>query len=231
MPGQFYLWIRLRREGLAWFSHCMCVMAWVACLTAVSTCTGCQVGGRPTPRPQPVKPSDLLLGTQDLPEGWFSRTGVLDNSHHYPLAEAALATTFDSVGQPGVANHLIMQYRDGLLAAKEFARERAAFFSLTYGETAPWEKPGALQYKSTIADQYDCACQTEIRGDGSGELATICVAISRYDEFISVFSTWILDDNMTYSDFQQVLETIDARMARHLGKTQRDAPGTATAEP
>ena len=71
------------------------------------------------------------------------------------------------------------------------------------------------QFQSAIADETHFACDP-ING---GNFDEYCEWAGRYEEFIIVFNTQMIKNEMTLHDLEKVVKAIDTLMAQHLGKT------------
>ena len=45
--------------------------------------------------------------------------------------------------------------------------------------------------------------------------------MGQYEEYVSVFFTYISSDSMTYADLEHILKAIDERMAHYLGEESK----------
>lgn len=176
----------------------------------------------PTPRPEPIDLRDLLINTSVFPPGWRVEQPPSSLREVFPRAQESLGVTFRRRGYEAIANHAVGRYSDADDAAFEYGWEHSREFGQALLVT-PWATPEALPYQSTIADQYRFACAIVDKGDGSGEQLHECVAVGRYEEFVSIFTTWVAPEYMTYTDLERILKAIDERMARYVeGKRQEE---------
>lgn len=175
------------RSPFGRFGRLLCVAISIASLVISTACVVGLPGARPTPRPQPVEASDLLLEERDLPEGWSS-SEPYDDSEHFPGTVEALFVGFGPPRRGEGALHLVLRYRDAQVAAREYEGERSRWFRTDSYVITPWHRPSSLLYQSPVADQFECACVVERSRDGLDRSLTSCLALARYDEFISVFS-------------------------------------------
>ncbi len=188
----------------------------LALLIGVALSLGCTDVGRErsATKGPPVELSGLLLSTADLPKRWVLSWGPASVRKHYPMADEALSATFWAAGGPGVAVHTVLQYKDASLAAEEFAAERAGSFRVDEDyQITPWGALAGMNYHSPTAGEFECACATKRRSDGTDQEFTLCVAIARYGQYVSMFSTWLSPTHMSPADLERVLTRIDQRMS------------------
>jgi hypothetical protein len=118
---------------------------------------------------------------------------------------------FDGVGG---THQEVYKYRTELEASWEYEREFQAREFPKYNMISPWALPEEWSYESPVADQFTFAC-------GEPELrpyeATVCVAVARYDEYISVLVTHPTPDGITLGEVERLVRAIDERMALYLG--------------
>lgn len=203
--------------------------ALLALLIPVALSLGCAglAGERQATTSVPVvRLSDLLLSREELPKGWWSQGPAASVTEHHPDANEALSTSFRSVGDGGVAVHLVLRYKDASLAARELDAERSYTFRSHHRTVKPWEPPGDMHYRSPTADEFVCACTTERDPSGTDREVTICVAIARYGQYVSEFSSWLSPKRMSVADFERVLRRIDQRVSTAVQKATPPSEAT-----
>ena len=75
------------------------------------------------------------------------------------------------------------------------------------GTKKPWIRPSELTYSSSTANQLQIACGIWI--------GRRCGMLARYQEYV-VFFDAVMDDKMTYSDFERIVIYIDEQMSAQL---------------
>lgn len=191
----------------------------LACVVLLSLCT---VSVWPKARTQPVDMYDLMLDVGAFPQGWDMCIGPAPPPEHVESERGErefLYVGFCPEGfEQGIdgAEHDVFRYRNELDAAialySDFSRHE---FSNRYTRT-PWRVPGEWAYESQAADRFKFACG-ELEPFDLGRLLWKCRAVSQYDEYISVFSTTLSPEYMTFGDLERILAAIDERMAFYLG--------------
>jgi hypothetical protein len=88
-------------------------------------------------------------------------------------------------------------------------REKSVFDVDKY--MGPWTTPPELDYTSAIADKYRVAC-----GIDSGIYQ--CRLIATYDGYFVFFRSYVTEEGLSLSIFNQLLRAIDLRMTQCLGK-------------
>jgi hypothetical protein len=107
----------------------------------------------------------------------------------------------------GLGIYLVDRYATSENAKKEYDRTKNWFFR--NGDTKiQWDKY-VLLYKSSRADEFYSACGILEADDYR------CGMVARYQEFLVFFNTTITDE-MTYTDFQNIMVYIDEQMIRYL---------------
>jgi hypothetical protein len=159
-----------------------------------------------------------------FPEGWDLELPP----HPYDLpgrvlpgnAQEGISVSLRREGSSARANHRLLRYQSEQQAAKEYRRQQAGeFFSA--GRLTPWEIPAGLSYNSPLANQYRLAC-ADIT---AAHQFRVCIAMGQYGNYLSVFSTWVSPEFMTYADLERLLRGIDERMTHCLGKSLPTAIG------
>jgi hypothetical protein len=162
--------------------------------------------------------AELLLDAQVFPAGWHVSQGPRQYGEDRAGKDNRYIE-FSSRNATKHSMHMIFQYQDDSAASYWYAEYLPAEFRSALRLT-PWETPIDLQYQSHVADQFRFACADFQYADADGNLNryTRCTAMAQYDEYVSVFFTYISLESMTYSDLERILKAIDERMAHYLGK-------------
>lgn len=187
-------------------------MTFIAASLMLSSC----IREQPVPK-RSFTTLDLLIGLSDMPPGWIVGYGPGKGRSYISPKEDSSEISFyvnDEHLQPGRrgAAHEVYRYRSSEAARgvyKDLVLPRA-------GKT-----PEGWSYQSPIADQSDFTCY-----DYEGrEPYPFCEWSARYEEYVVIFSSWLIPGYMSLEDIERVVRVIDARMAAYLGKT---APSTPT---
>lgn len=175
-------------------------------LTCMCVLLACQLRGYP-----PIE--DLLVDASAFPPGWSVSTGG-----PRPIARAPLGGTksVESVEMSfyaygGGAIERIRRFETAQGAADEFNRQSKIVFRHDEFNT-PWIVPAEISYHSLLADQSHYACSTF-----DGQSWPGCAYIAQYGEYFVHFQTSMLPDLMSYTDLENVLQSIDERMEQHVG--------------
>jgi hypothetical protein len=164
----------------------------------------------------PLKPltmwtDDLILKSGDLPSGWTLAGRALDNeegvpSHIFwfknPPAEQAGSTLSDG----------FVVYTTTALAEQAYPHIRDKYFPPTAADK--WKNMPELEFQDH-ADERNIAClPSSLYPMYTGTPLLECGAIARYQNVIvSVDGVVLLDQGLTLSDFRQMLEAVDRRVA------------------
>lgn len=164
--------------------------------------TGCAL--RAPQRELPIE--TVLLDESVFPPG--SQAGPIG-----PITDregARVAVLRSIYGKKGLANHSVYCYRSIQGAAREFEYRKSVWF-LPRENSEPWVEPSELSYRSPIADRFYLAC-------GIVHDIPMCKVIAQYEECVVRLNTHMFPEFMTFDRLEQVLQTMDERMARYLGK-------------
>jgi hypothetical protein len=192
-----------------------CTVILMVCVAAVSACTA--LSSQPVTRTPAVDTYDLMLDLSVSPSGWTACAGPeplpkRERGETESLLVWFCPPDFDGVGG---THQEMYKYRNELEATWAYNPEFQAREFPTYNMTTPWAVPDEWSYQSPVADQFRFACGEQ---DSGPYLTTVCVAIARYDEYVSVLVTHPSRDNVTLDEVERLVMAIDERMAQHLGK-------------
>jgi hypothetical protein len=164
----------------------------------------------PSPR-RTFTVNDLIIDQNKLPTNWQAFTPFFPSGDDLATKES-IAIRFGALAN-GLNNYYaeedIYRYPTIGIAKREFNY----WFSKHPGiihSVSEWK------YQSAIADESRFACDP-MNGSNFDEY---CEWAGRYDEFIIVFNTQMIKNEMTLNDLEKVVKAIDTLMAEHLGKTK-----------
>lgn len=164
-----------------------------------------------TSRSEAVDLGDLLLEKGDFPPGWNESFGPTPLPHRsYPehgAKETMLAeytpTGYEFEGRG--SEQVVYRYRNSFDAALSFY----STFSRRFRDTSDtvWQSLEGLSFESAYADRarVECAESTYIRPHRN------CIAVIQYQEFISELHVGVLDEKMSFTEFEMLLRAIDAK--------------------
>ena len=78
-------------------------------------------------------------------------------------------------------------------------------------------EPKQVGFKSDRAQRYTISCARESRIDGRGAIWWRCTYLARYDEFTVNLMAVVGPEHLSWSEFQTLIEAIDARAVQLLG--------------
>ena len=199
--------------------HRLCLLPSVGVLLLLAA-VSCSLDSFPQGFVSPVTPlpftlDQLLLDESVFPAGWRA-SGPPSSALEGRGQVDDLMIEIRCLAGSSHALHDIYRYEDERAARRRF--RRYSDFSSAERIT-PWETPADLDYESRAAERFRFAC-ADFRAHPAGQY-TVCQAMGQYNEFISIFSISFFRENMAncmaWSDLEQILETIDERMAHYLG--------------
>lgn len=161
---------------------------------------------------------DLLIGLSDMPPGWTIGYGPgKGRSYISPKedgSEIGFYVSDDRVPRGrDTAGQGVYRYRSPE-AAKEVYRDMVL--------PRAGKMPAGWTYRSPVADQSDFTCY-----DYEGrEPYPFCEWSARYEEYVVIFSSWLIPGYMSLEDMERVVRAIDMRMAQYLGKPIPSTPIT-----
>jgi hypothetical protein len=154
-----------------------------------------------TPPPAPCSIETLLIDENVVPTAWkFNMAGV---------PAKRFGVEFETV-------YFVSEYGGGIQDVYREWSERAAdkayreMVATNFGERAAlaaWTVPSGLTYQSSIANQAQLGCTTDV------------VRRSRHCQYIGLYGPYVvlfladMSEVMTYADFEFVLQSIDQRMS------------------
>jgi len=148
----------------------------------------------------------VLLDESIFPPG--SKAGPITPIRDREGARVALGR--DISGKKGFAVHSVYCYRSIQGATREFEYRKSVWF-LPAENSEPWVVPSEFSYQSPIADRFYLAC-------GVVHGIPMCRVIAQYEECIVRLNIHMFPEFMTFDQLEQVLQTMDERMAHYLGK-------------
>jgi hypothetical protein len=199
-----------RRRDRTW-TRVATVLVWAAVATACSALRVC-----PVRRAAPVEMYDLMLDLSVLPDGWKVCAGPGPIPKRERGETEALLVGFCPPDFEGIGgtHQEIYRYGNELVAASVYNREFQAREFPKHNMIVPWAVPEEWSYQSPVADHFKFACGET----GSPHQVTVCAAVARYDEYVSVLVTHPIPDNITLEQVEGLLIAIDERMEFYLRK-------------
>lgn len=152
----------------------------------------------------PVDDIDLLLiDDKDLPTGWAFEY-KLPITGEYDYGDKNMMVAYSRESEKGFARQYIYHFRNSLAAdySYYFIKKR---LPLVQKNTIDY-----VNYKSQIAERWYLACEQP------DSHTIVCDTLSRYDDFIILFSISVENDKFTPEQLISILESIDRRMAKLL---------------
>ena len=154
---------------------------------------------------------DLLIGVSDMPPGWKVGYGPGKGRFYISPKEDGSEISFY------VSDERIPLGRRGAYQGAYRYHSAKAAKGVYENLVLPGQvgkTPARWRYQSPIADQSYFACY-----DYEGrEPYPTCEWSARYEEYVVVFSSWLIPGYMSLEDMERVVRAIDARMATYLGK-------------
>jgi len=174
----------------------------------IAVASACCMEPTASPRPCPVE--DLLLEESLFNEDF--RQGAMPSKDAAPMRFGIdkIGAGFSSMTK-GVAGEDIYLGRSVKETRRQFADFAGSEFSPRKGWTE-WYMPDSFDYQSSVADQYRFGCYRHI---ASG--VETCQAIGQYGPYLVRFHANI-SSILTYQDLGRMLQAIDEKAARCLGK-------------
>ena len=158
--------------------------------------------------PRPFTAFDLLIGEDDLPTYW-----QVDGTPVSPLGEGDeddSYVVFIAANSDAMAAQTIYRLPSRKTAESVYDTELPYLFrDESIVRDSPWQIPDQLSYVSPYTNRQHMACTTY-------SSLYICQYIAQYEEFVTVFSSYIDERVMTLEQFNGVVQHIDERFARFL---------------
>jgi len=187
------------------------------------SCVGCMLLCRETLPERKFAIEELFIDASVFPPGWEADPG----GPQIDTGRAPLGGGPDTIqrrvlffhaegtvkGKSVGAYEQIYRMASVKVAAKEFERQMSLWFPKGKYWT-PWERPGDVEYQSSVADRFYLACASH--GATPETRVPMCDMVGQYEEYLVWFSTDMSPDFMTYQDLEHVLEAIDERMEHYL---------------
>jgi hypothetical protein len=155
---------------------------------------------------QPIE--HLLIDVTDFPDNWTVDT---DSPRSIPSAPLGGTKSIKSIevyfsSQNDFAFERIRRFKSSEDAASEFARQMKHIFRER--KDTQWFTPETISFQSSVAEQSYYACS-----QAEGYPWPGCTYIAQYGTYFVHFGTGIILGDMSYSDFERVIQAIDERMA------------------
>lgn len=144
----------------------------------------------------------------DIPRNFFPSDAIVNSLHALSEGEGtrenAAKTVYWNQGS-GIAIYKVLRYPTIRQASKVFLDEAGFFADPITGVS--WEKPSELTFTSVKASEIYIACgnRTEYR----------CGMVARYEEYVVHFNA-VIDSEMTYQNFEDIVTFIDKQISEHL---------------
>lgn len=148
-----------------------------------------------------------LLNADSYPEG------AIVGDVLFPLSDSTIKSSGSTVylGR-GIAVQEVYPYSTERRAEEDFEYE---FQSPDFSSSLPdkrWQIPDELKDFESKADQFALAC-------GMIHGIPICRIIARYNNYFVQLSSYMYPDEMTYAEFEKVIQDLDQRMSGCVGTT------------
>lgn len=170
------------------------------------------------PRPAPPRNfpvSDLVIGLEQMPAGWYVFEHVRPSDEKYAQLDSAYIELDARVKYGGIAFHKIYRFPNDLQASLRFDSRVEDTYLPPPHTINGWDVPEELAAKSLVADAFKVACADSAVAIPSGR-QRYCIAIARYEEYLSILKSDIIDGYMSYADFARLIKFMDDRMAARL---------------
>lgn len=180
-------------------------------------CTVAGCSATPTPKARDFRIDELLIDASAFPPGWLVSEGPRQFGDDRAQKDDRYMEFRSMEDGATHSMHIVFQYQDNQAAAYWYSEYLPAEFHSAF-RVSTWQVPRDLPYESPVADQFKFACAEFQNASDSSKYHTRCVAMGQYDEYVSVFFTYISPDSMTYASLERILKAIDERMAHYLRK-------------
>jgi hypothetical protein len=158
--------------------------------------------------PRPFTAFDLLIGEDALPIYW-----QVDGTPVSPLGEGDeddSYVVFIAANSDAMAAQTIYRLPSRKTAESVYDTELPYLFrDESIVRDSPWQIPDQLSYVSPYTNRQHMACTTY-------SSLYICQYLAQYEEFVTVFSSYIDERVMTLEQFNGVVQQIDQRFAQLL---------------
>lgn len=159
-------------------------------------------------KPAPARPfatQDLLISLEDMPPGWQVRSGPEELRDSITVGESLwIVFTAENATTPfQTASHRVFQYRNPRQAMRIYQSD---VLPRHWGET-----PVEWKYESSLARTYTITCYRY--NDVS---QSVCEWSGVYEEYIIIFSAWLIPERMTLQDIEHIVGVIETRTAQYL---------------
>lgn len=169
---------------------------------------------------------ELLIDETSFPVGWKVTEGPSHSRGKAPMGGGPNYIQYTSIFFHKSESNTdaltigaleeIYQFVNDKEAAQAFERQKSMWFP-TGKYWSQWQKPKRLDFQSHVAAQLYYACAQH--GSSPKVSSEVCGVMGQYEEYLVWFNVDIFPDEMTYSDFERALLSIDERMAEYLMTT------------
>jgi len=183
-------------------------------LLVVYLCVSCIEGPPPE---RGFSAEDLMLEASAFPEGWEATEigdipgPIAGPAHEYERVRRSFIGPIRSrIGNMTTATQSVYRYGGTRTAAEKFEAKRKQYFK-SDAFTSEWKVPDGLSYQSSLADRFHLGCTYYSTGQ-------VCQALGQYEEYVvRIFVDVYPDSDVTYTDFERILEAMEERVMFHLG--------------
>ena len=182
----------------------------VLCLAEVLFLGACLPSRLVCPPQRTFKMSQLLVDTSAFPAGWEVSPNGPSTPDLAPLGGAKYSEAIELFlyAPNSVAVESIYRFCNEEEAEEVYDDWLKQEFASSQS-SIPWYLPVAEPYQGTVAKRSYLAC---------GEHGhSFCRFLGQYEEYLFRLNVHLSPGFMTYTDFEQILRTIDQRMALYLG--------------
>ena len=155
---------------------------------------------------------DLLIGQGQIPPLWQPFSTFFPAGDNLATNES-IALLFGRIiygDQKAYATQLVYRYETIGVAHRIFNM---------YLPGPYLHFPTEWHFKSSYANESFFGCL-----EMAGNVGQSCEYVGRYEEFITVFRTQMIPNEMTLTDLEKVAKAIDTRMAQYLSKNTPTPP-------
>jgi len=149
--------------------------------------------------PPLINPIDLLISSEDMPDGWKSSEALSDEYDDLCYIDCAMIQ-FSPVEENGVYSEQSVYVYN---TVEEAERKYKVLQSMLQLGTAP----SNWSYQSSAANKSDVSCYTH-----ESKPVPSCTWIAQYGKYIVGFYAELVPDRMSLGDFEKVIYRIDSKM-------------------
>lgn len=170
-----------------------------------------------SPPERDFEAEELLLDASVFPEGWsVGEIGdlpgpIAGQAHEYERVTRGFSSSkLSRIGNTTGGSQRVYRYGGKRTAAKQFEEKRNRFFK-SDSFTPEWTIPEELTYQNSAADKFHLGCTYYATRQ-------VCQAIGQYEEYVVLLFVDVYpDSDVTYADFEHILQAMEERVALRLG--------------